>query len=161
MRLTALALMSIDAAIASAVQCVVSPGGSSSVSATTRSATSGARGAIRDGRVLSCSAPPKAFLGEAFLPTPHAGLGLARPPHDLDRADAVTAQQNHPRTPDVLLRRVAIVDACRHPLAIGGRNDEGDTRAHAPDSHANQQWESSIGLLHPTETTRHRAAVTI
>ena len=60
---------------------------------------------MREGRVLSCSSPPKAFLGEAFLPTPNAGLGLARAPHDLDRADAVTAQQNDPRTPDASAAR--------------------------------------------------------
>jgi len=61
MRLTAPALMPIEAAFASAVQCVVSPGGSSSVSATTRSGTSGARGAMRDGRVLPCSSPPQSL----------------------------------------------------------------------------------------------------
>ena len=42
-------------AIASAVQWVVSPGGGSIVSATTRSAISGASGGLRDGRVLSRS----------------------------------------------------------------------------------------------------------
>ena len=44
-------------AISSAVQCVVSPGGSASVSATTRSATSGPSGGMREGRVLSRRSP--------------------------------------------------------------------------------------------------------
>lgn len=57
MRLTALALTPASSAIMSAVQCVVSPGGSASVSATTRSATAGPSGATRDGCVLPRSSP--------------------------------------------------------------------------------------------------------
>jgi hypothetical protein len=57
MRRTALALIPLAAAIISAVQCVVSPGASVRLSATTRSATSGASGAIREGRVLSRNKP--------------------------------------------------------------------------------------------------------
>jgi hypothetical protein len=57
MRRTALALILLAAAIMSAVQCVVSPGASLSVRATTRSASSGARRAMREGRVLSRSKP--------------------------------------------------------------------------------------------------------
>ncbi|ESW76196.1 hypothetical protein X772_32360 [Mesorhizobium sp. LSJC280B00] len=57
MRLTALALMAAAFAIMSAVQCVVSPGGSASVSATTRSPASGPSGGMRNGRVLSRSSP--------------------------------------------------------------------------------------------------------
>lgn len=54
----ALALMMPAAcAIMAAVQCVVSPGGSASVSATTRSATSGPRGGMREGRVLLRNSP--------------------------------------------------------------------------------------------------------
>ena len=37
---------------------------------------------------LVAQQPVEAFLGEALLPAPHAGLGLAGPPHDLDRAGA-------------------------------------------------------------------------
>src|SRR5271167_408709 len=47
-------------------------------------------------------------LHEAFLPAPHAGLRLPSPPHDLMGADAVRAQQNNLRAPDMLMRRVAI-----------------------------------------------------
>lgn len=64
MRRTALALMPAACAIMSAVQCVVSPGGSASVSATTRSVTSGPSGAMRDGRVLSRRGPSKPSLAK-------------------------------------------------------------------------------------------------
>ena len=57
MRRTALSLMPVWAAIIAAVQWVVSTGGSLSVSATTRSVTSGPRGGMRDGRVLSRRRP--------------------------------------------------------------------------------------------------------
>jgi transposase len=57
MRRTALALMSLARAIRSAVQWVVSVGGSANVSATTRSATSGPNRGIREGRVLSRKRP--------------------------------------------------------------------------------------------------------
>src|SRR4051812_7722851 len=59
MRRTALALMPLARAIRSAVQWVVSTGGSGSVSATTRAATSGPSGGVRGGRVLSCRRPSK------------------------------------------------------------------------------------------------------
>ena len=52
-RRAALALMPLARAIRSAVQWVVSAGGSVNVSATTRSATSGPSGGMREGRVLS------------------------------------------------------------------------------------------------------------
>src|SRR5471030_2105018 len=57
MRETALALMPQAAAISAAVQWVLSPGGGLEVNVTTRSATSGPSGAMREGRVLSCSKP--------------------------------------------------------------------------------------------------------
>ena len=57
MRWTELTLMPADFAIIAAVQWVVSAGGSVSVSATTRSATSGPSSRTRDGRVLSRRSP--------------------------------------------------------------------------------------------------------
>src|SRR5450759_2050194 len=48
MRCTELTLMPLALAMATAVQCVVSPGGSVSVAETTRASTSSASGAIRD-----------------------------------------------------------------------------------------------------------------
>jgi hypothetical protein len=57
MRRTALALMFLAAAIMVDVQCVVSPGGTVSVSDTTLSITADFKGAIREGRVLSRNRP--------------------------------------------------------------------------------------------------------
>src|ERR1035437_1244953 len=57
MRCTELTLMRWTLAIAAAVQCVASPGGSARVAATTRATTSGSRGGMRDGRVLSRNRP--------------------------------------------------------------------------------------------------------
>jgi hypothetical protein len=57
MRCTELTLMPLTLAIASAVQCVVSPIGSASVRETTFAFTSASSGGIRDGRVLSRSRP--------------------------------------------------------------------------------------------------------
>jgi hypothetical protein len=49
-------------AIKAPVQCVVSPGGASSVSATIRATMSSAKGLTRDGRVLSRTNPAKPSL---------------------------------------------------------------------------------------------------
>jgi hypothetical protein len=57
MRCTEETLIRTNAAIAAAVQCVVSPGGSLWVSATTRSPIAGGSGGTREGRVLSCNRP--------------------------------------------------------------------------------------------------------
>lgn len=78
----------------------------------------------------------EACRGEALLPAPHAGLGLAGLPHDLDGTGAVSAQQDDLGAPDVLLRRIAIFDDSHQSLAIGRRNGEGYSCTHAPDSHA-------------------------
>jgi hypothetical protein len=57
MRCTELTLMPLTLAMTAAVQWVVSPGGSVSVRAITRSVTSRASGGMREGRVLSRSKP--------------------------------------------------------------------------------------------------------
>src|SRR5437016_11075361 len=57
MRCTQETLIRTTPAIAAAVQCVVSPGGSLCVSATTRSPMAGGSGGTREGRVLSCNRP--------------------------------------------------------------------------------------------------------
>jgi hypothetical protein len=48
----------------------------------------------------------EACRGEALVPAPHAGLGLAGLPHDLDGPGAVGAQQEDLGAPDALLRRI-------------------------------------------------------
>ena len=71
MRRTALALMPLARAIRSAVQWVVSTGGSASVRNTTRAATSGPSGGMREGRVL-LAAPLKSI--------PNHRTGISSPP---------------------------------------------------------------------------------
>src|SRR5215213_6010849 len=108
MRCTEDRLMPTASAMAAAVQCVASCGGSVAVSATTLSITSCLSGLTREGRGLSRKRPSKDLLGEALLPAPDAGLRLARPAHDLDRADTVRRQQQDLGPPDMLLRAVAV-----------------------------------------------------
>ena len=75
----------------------------------------------------------EACRGEALLPAPHAGLGLAGLSHDLDGTSAVGAQQDDLGAPDALVRRIAVFDDSHQSLAIGWRNGEGYSCAHAPD----------------------------
>src|SRR5476651_2653661 len=102
MRRTALALMPLARAIRSAVQWVVSVGGSANVSATTRSATSGPCPGTREGRVLSRRRPSTPFFHEPLLPAPDAGLRRAGLAHDLVGSDAVGAQKYNVCSPNVL-----------------------------------------------------------
>jgi hypothetical protein len=52
----------------------------------------------------------EAFLHEASLPAPDAGLGLAGSAHDLVRADAVGREQDDLGLPRMLLRGLAVSD---------------------------------------------------
>ena len=90
MRCTELPLTRACSAIAALVQWVASCGGSSMVSATTRSATAGSSLGMREGRVLSRNSPPTPSAAKrscqrqtqvldlpvsrtiAFVPTPSA-----------------------------------------------------------------------------------------
>ena len=78
----------------------------------------------------------EALPHEAFLPAPDASLGLAGPLHDLIGAESVRAQQDDLSPPDLLLRHIAIPHERRQTETIGWSNDDGNTRSHAPDSHA-------------------------
>ena len=69
---------------------------------------------------LVAQQPVDALLGEALLPAPDAGLGLAGPTHDLDGAEAVGREQHDLGSPDMLLRRVAVTDDRLQAAAIGG-----------------------------------------
>jgi hypothetical protein len=74
----------------------------------------------------------EAFLHEAFLPAPDAGLRLAGSAHDLVRAQPVGRQQNDRGPPDMLLSRVAILDQAAQAAPVGGRDSERNPGAHAP-----------------------------
>ena len=78
----------------------------------------------------------EALPREAFLPAPDAGLGLAGPALDLVGADPVRTQQYDLGSPNLLLRRIAIPYERFQTQTIGGCNNNGNTGAHAPKSHA-------------------------
>ena len=85
---------------------------------------------------LVAQQPLEALRGEALLPAPDAGLGLAGLAHDRVRAEPFSAQQYDPGPPDVLLGGVPIVDQETKPIKIGRRDRKGDASSHRPDSHA-------------------------
>ena len=119
MRCTELTLMPVALAIMAATQWVASAGGSLSVRATTRSATSGPSG--RDARwpCLVAQQTVVALLGEALLPAPDAGLRLAGPAHDPIGADAISAVQYDPCAPNMLLGDVAVPDERLQTTTVG------------------------------------------
>jgi hypothetical protein len=80
----------------------------------------------------------EAFLHEALLPAPDAGLRFAGPSHGLVRADAIGAEQDDFSAPGVLLSSVAVPDERFGPAAIRNRYCDGYSGAHAQDSHAQQ-----------------------
>jgi len=93
------------------------------------------RGNARGARLVA-QQPRKACLGEALLPAPDAGLGLAGLVHDLIGAEPVCAQQDDLSPPHLLLRHIAIPHERLQTETVGRSNDDGNTRSHAPDSHA-------------------------
>src|SRR5438067_9211086 len=62
------------------------------------------------------------LFGKALLPSPDAGLRLARPPHDLDRADAGRTEQHDLGSPDMLLGGVAVADQRVEAAMVRWRN---------------------------------------
>ena len=109
------------------------------------------RNARRPGLVAQQAVDP--FRGEAFLPAPDAGLRLARPAHDLDGAKTVRRKQHDLGPPGMLLRGVAVTDDRPQAAAIDGAEGDGDTRAHAPESHGSNRsgipsWIQSSDLIH-------------
>src|SRR6266853_6086462 len=135
MRCTAETLIRTSAAIAAAVQCVVSPGGSLCVSATTRSPMAGARGGTRDGRVLSCNRPSTPSCMNRSCQRHRQVLLLPVRRMISLVADAIPGQQHDPCSPHVFLRAVAIRDDRFKTATIGGIHIDDDCGAHPTDSH--------------------------
>src|SRR3954453_18425659 len=109
------------------------------------------RNARRPGLVAQQAVDP--FRGEAFLPAPDASLRLARPAHDLNGAKTVRRQQHDLGPPGMLLRDVAVTDNRAQAAATDGGEGDGDTRAHAPESHGSNRsgipsWIQSSDLIH-------------
>src|SRR3954465_15963760 len=105
MRRTALALMPLARAIRSAVQWVVSTGGWASGSATTRAATSGPSGGMREGRVLSCV--PAAAWGTRAEPHHAADTAFGRRPAGSDRLFPPSCLHRIAKVNHRVLRRAA------------------------------------------------------
>src|SRR6476659_1396227 len=103
-------------AIAEPLQWLAAGGGPANVRATTRLATSGLGGGMRDRRVLSRSG---SFVAETFLPAPDHRLGLAGGLHDLSRAATIGGQKDDLCPPNVLLRAVAIGDHGLKLVTVG------------------------------------------
>jgi hypothetical protein len=139
MRCTELTLTPLASAMAGAVQCVVSPGGSVSVNRTARAMTSASNGGIRGGRVLSRSRPSTPACMNlscqrqtAALATPAWRMICAVP----CRAVAIGRQQHDSRAPDMLLRAVAVADNGKQALAVAGSSMQADPSAQGGDPHA-------------------------
>jgi hypothetical protein len=101
-------------AIAALVQWVASCGGSAAVSATTLSSTSCPSSATREGRVLSRNSP-----------STRPRRGLARPAHDLGRAEVGSRKEHDRGPPDMLLAGVAVADDRLQTAAV--EDAQGDT----------------------------------
>src|SRR6187200_797278 len=142
MRWTEETLTPTALAIAAPVQWVASCGGSVAVSATTWSMTSWPSGGTRGGRVLSRNRPstPSAAKRSCQRQTQVFDLPVRRQQHDLG-------------PPGMLLRDVAVTDDRAQAAAIDGGEGDGDTRAHAPESHGSNRsgipsWIQSSDLIH-------------
>ena len=79
-----------------------------------------------------------AFHHEPFLPAPDAGLRLAGPAHDLVGANTVGAREDDRRPPSVFLRGITVPGDRFKSAADGPRDRDGNSGAHAPDSHGNR-----------------------
>ena len=66
--------------------------------------------------------------------------------NDLVGAHSVRRKKDDPGTPDTLLRRVAVTDQSLQAATIGRLQSDGDSGAHAPDSHANAQPGIPLGI---------------
>jgi hypothetical protein len=136
MRCTELPLTPACSAIAALAQWVASCGGSSRVRATIRSATEGSSLGMREGRVLSRRSPstPSAANRSCQRQTQVLDLPVSRMIAFVPMPSA--AQQHDLRPPNVLLRRVAVLDQSAKPIKVGGRDGNANAGSHAADSHA-------------------------
>ena len=90
----------------------------------------GGHGCLAGGTGLVAQQAIDAFVHEAFLPTPHAGLRLARRRHDGRGAKTVAAEQHDTGSPNMLLRAQRRRHYAAQPFAVGSRKGKSDTIAH-------------------------------
>jgi len=101
---------------------------------------------MRDRPRLVAQQAVKTPFHEALLPAPDAGLGLAGLAHDRVGAHAIGRKHDNLGAPNVLLGRVAVRNQDPKTTADCGRDGEGDSIAHAPDSHAPASRGIPIGI---------------
>ena len=87
---------------------------------------------------LVAQQPVVAFLHEAFLPAPDAGLGLAGPAHDLIGANTVCTQQHDLCPPYVLVGGVAVPCQRLEATPASRLESDGNSSSHATNSHTPQ-----------------------
>ena len=111
-------------------------------------------GGMREGRVLSRSRPrqPSSAKRSCQRQTQVFDLPVRRMISTVPTPSAL--EQNDLGPPDVLLGGVAVADERLQAAAIGGRDVDGDSGAHAPDSHAIQLAGIPAGLHRQISSTR-------
>jgi hypothetical protein len=87
------------------------------------------------GTRLVAPKPRHAFLTEPFLPAPDHRLGLAGGPHDFRSAMSIGRQKDNLRSPNVLLRAVAVGHHRFKLTAVGGTQSIVRSLVHSSDSH--------------------------
>ena len=150
MRWTELTLMPAAFAIMAAVQWVVSAGGSVSVSATTRSATSGPSGGTRDGRVLSRRRPSTPSVMNRACQRQTQGL-------DLPVRRMISAVPK----PSAVARMIPARHTCFCGLFRSATTDSNRTRSAVLTSmvmslriHRDSHRPTAVGILRQVSTTR-------
>ena len=155
---TELTLIPVALAIAPAVQCVVSPGGSLSVQATTCCSTAVPSGGMRDGRVLSRSRPatPSVMNRSCQRQTAVLLVSVRRMISAVPQPSAVSRTICARQTCFCgLFRSATIAASCRRSAALNSTVIPApmrQTRIRA------QQWESQIGLNRQNLSTRSTGA---
>jgi hypothetical protein len=86
------------------------------------------------------------FSREALLPVPDTSFGLAGVAHDHVRAQTIGTQQNDPRSPNVLLSRVAVPHESPKPVQIVRSDRKRNAASHVADSHTASQSGILIGI---------------
>src|SRR6478609_3176149 len=122
-------------AIAEPLQWLAAGGGPANVRATTRLATSGLSGGMRDRRVLSRQSPAAPSSRKRSCQRQITRLGLTGGLHDLSRAATISRQKDDLCPPDVLLRAIAVGDHRLKLAAVGSAQLEFRSLVHTLDSH--------------------------
>ena len=130
MRWTELTLMPTASAISAPVQWVVSPGGSLDGQRHDALGHPGPSGAMREGRVLSRRRPSNALRMNRSCQRQTQVLDLPVWRMISLVPSALGRKQHDLGSPDVLLRRVAVLDQSLKPIHVGRSDGKGNAGAH-------------------------------